>query len=133
MTNLYKYHSDPETLLWYNEAFEVVPELIWEKHRNNIEELKKRELPLAKDARTAYWYALWVLNMKPFPLGEPAIAKDAKYSCAYALNVLETPFPLGEPAIAKHAGYSHWYALNIIKGPFPLGEEVIVKHTIYNE
>ena len=40
MTNLYKYHSNPEELLWYKEAFEVVPELVWEKYKGNRKELK---------------------------------------------------------------------------------------------
>jgi hypothetical protein len=37
-----------------------------------------------------------------FKLGEPAIAKDAHYSYAYAIDVLHGRFPLGEPTIAKN-------------------------------
>jgi len=78
MANLYKYHSNPD----YPEAFEVVPELVYEKYFKNPEELKKREHILAKDAKIAYLYADKVLNGR-FELGEAAISKDGYWNEKY--------------------------------------------------
>ena len=69
MLNIYKYHTHPETLPLYKKAMECVPDLFWEKYKDNPEELKKRE---------------------------GAIAKSAKYSCLYAHDVLKTRFEAGE-------------------------------------
>ena len=89
MLNIYKYHTHPETLPLYEKAMECVPVCFWEKYENNPEELKKRE---------------------------GAIAKSAKYSYYYALNVLKTRFEAGEKAIATDVYYSYYYALKILKG-----------------
>ena len=117
MTNLYKYHSNPESILWYKEAFEVVPELVWEKYKNDPEELKKREHILAKDALPASYYAITIIR-KPFPLGEEAISKNAHYSYWYAYKVLNKPFPLGEEAISKNEYWNNQYQ-QFLKPPFP--------------
>src|SRR3990172_452274 len=62
MTNLYKWHANPETLDHYHEAFDKIPELIWEKYSGNIEELKLREQYLAKDSKYYAKYLLSQLN-----------------------------------------------------------------------
>ena len=51
----------------------------------------------------------------PFPLGEPAIAKDAEYSYNYAKWVLKDRFELGEPAIKKHPLLFKEYAERFLK------------------
>jgi hypothetical protein len=84
------------------------------------------EPAIAKDTRCSYWYASEALK-GPFPLGEPAIAKSPEYAYLYARDVLKGPFPLGEPEIAKTAGRAYSYAIEVLKGPFPLGEPAIAK------
>jgi hypothetical protein len=85
--NLYKLHSKPETLDHHDVAFDKVPKLVWAKYRDQPTELKKREKILAKNPRTAYRYARFVLG-KPFPAGEAVILKDTGYAYVYALLVL---------------------------------------------
>jgi hypothetical protein len=80
--NLYKLHSYPEELDFYDAAHEKIPFVFWEKYKDNPAELKKRE------------------NI---------IAKNAEYSCFYAENVLKAPFPKGEAAIAKDRYYADEY------------------------
>ena len=76
--NLYNLHSDPQSLLYFEEAPEIVPDLFWDKYKNNPEELKKREREISVDAEYSYYYARGVLE-GPFPAGEAAISKDEKY------------------------------------------------------
>jgi hypothetical protein len=80
----------------------------------------------------SYWYARYVLNEQPFPLGEKAITKSSEYSYLYAAEVLKKSFKMGEPAIAKEASYSYFYAKNILKGSFALGEPAIAKDAEYS-
>lgn len=70
-------------------------------------------------------------NKKPFPLGEPEIAKSAHLSFLYARDILKDKFELAEPAIAKDAQYSYMYAIEILKEPFPLGEPVIANNVFF--
>jgi len=52
------------------------------------------------DPRTAYLYSLnWI--QEPFPKGETAIARSAKYSYRYAINILNARFLKGEKAVKK--------------------------------
>ena len=76
--NLYNIHSDPQSLLYFEEAPEIVPDLFWYKYKNNPEELKNREREISKYAEYSYYYARGVLE-GPFPAGEAAISKDEKY------------------------------------------------------
>ena len=57
--------------------------------------------------RTAYYYALNFIQ-EPFPEGETAIARSAKYSYRYAINILKTRFPKGEKSI-KRSNYKESY------------------------
>ena len=97
---LYNLHSDPESLLYFSEASEVIPTVFWDTYVNIPEELRKREVAISKDAEYSYVYAREVLK-KPFALGEEAISKDAKYSRWYARDVLEKDFYLDDKLIAK--------------------------------
>ena len=47
--NLYNLHAEPESLLYFEEAPEIVPNLFWDKYRNKPEELRKRERAIAVD------------------------------------------------------------------------------------
>ena len=59
---------------------------------------------------------------------EPIIAKSAKYSYLYAINILEGPFKLGEPAIAKDPYYSKKYTNDVLKKDFYLDGKLICKY-----
>ena len=135
--NLYKYHSDPKSLDHHDIAPDVVPDIFWKDLENNgvasQKYLKTKEAEIAKSAKHSYYYACYVLQNKPFPLGEPAIAKVPEYAFNYSQEILQDkPFPMGEKAIATSAGYSYEYALNNLNGPFPLGEPVIAKNSNYS-
>ena len=125
--NLYKLHSNPESLDLYEKVSETNPDVFWEKYKKNKEELKKRETYIAKDAFFAYLYAKNVLK-GPFPAGEEAIAKDYAYAYYYARDVLKGPFPLGEAAIAKSAFFTIQFTQNILKKDFYLNDELIAKY-----
>jgi lambda repressor-like predicted transcriptional regulator len=129
--NLYKLHSKPKTLDHHDQAFEKVPELVWQKYKGKPAELKKREKVLARDPKTAFYYAAYVLK-KPWPAGEAAIAKDAGWAYEYADYVLKKPFPAGEAAIAKDTeGYAYLYAREVLKGRWPRGEAAIAKDPVW--
>jgi len=65
-----------------------------------------------------------------WPPGEPIIASDPRIAYAYAFNCLGgRPFPLGEPAIAKAGGeLAERYASKILKLPHPLCDEWAEKY-----
>ena len=130
--NLYNLHDNPEQLHKHKEAFDTVPALIWDKFRDDPAELKKREDAIAKDAKYSLAYATHILQ-GPFPKGEEAISKDAQCSIDYARYVLEDPFPKGEAAISKVAHFAYSYARDILQGPFPKGEDTIKKYEEYYE
>ena len=50
---------------------------------------------------------------------------DPKLSYLYALNFIKEPFPKGETAIARSAKYSFKYAINVLNDRFPEGERNI--------
>lgn len=81
--NLYQLHSNPKSLHLHDEAHEHVPQLVWEKYKDNPEELKKRESIWSKDVRYAYKYAMDILK-SPFKGGEAIIAKNAYFAYYYA-------------------------------------------------
>ena len=82
MLNLYNLHSNPEILDHYDNIDMILPLVFWDKYKNNIPELKKREKYIAKYPEYAYKYAKNILK-KPFVLGEPSIFKDPKYAKQY--------------------------------------------------
>lgn len=77
------------------------------------------------DPVLSYHYAL--CSERPFPLGEPAIAKDPSVAIDYARDVLHGPFPAGEEAMATRGGIAITYAMDVLRGPFPLGERAIAE------
>jgi hypothetical protein len=84
--DLYAIHPDPENAPYRDWAFERVPALVWERYREEPEELRAREPVIARSAKYAYWYATFALG-GPFPAGEPAIAAS-QYSRQYSRYVL---------------------------------------------
>ena len=50
------------------------------------------EPAIAKSTKGSYYYAKYILNAQPFPLGEKIIAKSAEYSYLYAAEVLKKIF-----------------------------------------
>ena len=99
--NLYKLHSKPASLDFYEKVSETNPYVFWEKYKKNKEELKKRETYIAKDAYSSFLYARDILQ-GPFPAGEEAIAKDARFASLYAKGVLKKDFYLNGKLIAKY-------------------------------
>ena len=60
------------------------------------------EPTIAKDAYYSYLYAEEVLRRKPFPLGEPIIAKSEKYAKKYTQSILFKDFYLDGKLICKY-------------------------------
>ena len=125
--NLYKLHSNPESLDHFEKVTANNPAIFWDKYKNKPEELKKREKYIAKSAFHAYLYARDVLK-GPFPAGEEAIAKDAMFAYYYAREVLKGPFPAGEETIAKKTWYASQYAGAVLKKDFYLNDKLIAKY-----
>ena len=98
--NIYRYHTEPSSLLHHDAAHDSVPKLFWEKHKYNPAELKRREAAIAVDPKYAYLYAKNILK-SPFPKGEAAIAKDANYAYLYAREVLKANFYYGDKLTGK--------------------------------
>ena len=114
--DIYKFHSNPETLHGHDIAYETVPELVYKIAESGKKLTDKQEDVIAKDPRYTFLYAYNILN-KPWPKGEDAIAKDSYYAYWYAFSVLEEPFLKGEDAIAKDLYFAYEYAHNILKLP----------------
>ena len=115
--NLFKYHTNPETITGFDQVMNSVPDLAWDHFEDNHEELRKREHVWAKSPMYSYLYANYVLNGERFVKGEDAIATDAEYSLYYAAYVLKGErFEKGEDAIATDAYYSYKYATYVLDG-----------------
>ena len=82
MINLYKYHSNPETLEQYNNRTAIIPSL-------------------------AYNYA--IETKQRFPAGEPYIMKKPNWAFWYALEIIKGRWPEAEPSIMNHPDYWRWY------------------------
>ena len=81
--DLYKFHSNPETLHGHDRADEIVPERIYDIAKSGKKLTDKQEDVIAKDPKYAYGYA-YSISKKPFLKGEDAIAKDPEYAYYYA-------------------------------------------------
>lgn len=118
--NLYSLHDKPENLHKHKEADDKVASVIWDKYPHNAEKLKPFEDILAKDPRTAFSYAHWILRA-PWPSGEAAIAKS-KFAYDYWKTVInpkankEKRFPAGEKMIARNKIHAVQYTLQTHHG-----------------
>ena len=128
--DLYKYHSNPETLDRYAERDQIVPERIYEIAKSGKKLTQTQEAVLAKSSMYAYRYAFNVLG-KRFPEGEAVIAKDADYAYYYARDMLKKSWPAGEAVIAKDAYYAYLYARKVLGKRFPKGEAAIASDAHY--
>jgi hypothetical protein len=143
--NLWKYYNNKSNQLKYPN---VLKDILNHTHEKEIAKTnpkwafeyalkhgKDEELEpvIAKAANYSFKYTHEILHNKPFPLGEPAIAKNAYLAYSYARFILKEPFKLGEPAIATSPWESLFYAKNILEAPFPLGEKAIAKRAEYSK
>ena len=124
--NIYKFHTNPESLDFYEERLTKVPKLAFEHAKSLGRRFLEGEEAIAKDTVYAYEYARYIIKGR-FPEGELLIAKNTAYAYSYAVNIIKKRFPGGEAAIAKDGGYAYGYARFIIKGRFPKGEPAIAK------
>jgi hypothetical protein len=85
----------------------------------------KNEREIATDPRIAFDYIFNFLDGKPWPLAEPAIARDPVVAVRYAAHILQRRWPEAEPVIAQNAESAFLYASDIIQGPWPPGEPAI--------
>jgi lambda repressor-like predicted transcriptional regulator len=133
--NLYKLHTNPESLYGYKKATERVPDIAWETHKRNHDKLRELEDTWTKSAQYSYWYARDILKNR-FPKGEDTIATNDVASFLYAVFVLRPlgiiGFPKGEDAIATNAEYSYLYAKSVLEGKFPKGEDAIATNAEYS-
>ena len=143
--NLWKYYNNKSNQLKYPD---VLKNILNHTHEKEIAKTNPKwafeytlkhgedaelESIIAKSAAYSSKYTHEVLHNKPFPLGEPAIAKDAYLAYGYARYILKGSFKLGEEAIATGPWDSLSYAKEILKGPFPLGEKAIANHAEYSK
>ena len=131
--NLYNYHNKPAELYNHKKAYTEVPMVLWStmSKRGNRNIIRANKHIFAKDARTAYSYAIRLRNGR-FPEGEATITKDAKYSFFYAKDIIKGEFPEGEDAIATSGQYSVRYASEVLDDVFELGEDAIAKSAEYS-
>jgi hypothetical protein len=132
--DLYKYHSNPETLPGYEKRHLIVPELAYETLKSGQpltpEDKQLAERAIAKDPERACYYATNVIEGR-FPEGEAAIAKDPEWAYNYAENVIKRRWPEGEAAISKNPMWAYWYARYVIEGRWPKGEAAIATDLEY--
>jgi len=141
--NLYKLHSNPEELIGdetivpsvqYRRLSQLVKQRkapgLMNKMKNRLintdKEIKQIMDRLKNDPWAAGMIARHILD-KPWPEGEPAIAKHPYLALLYARDILAGPFPAGEPAIASERSYAFDYANEVLRGRFPEGEPEIRK------
>jgi len=123
--NIYKYHTEPESLDNFNDADMNIVDIFWNKYNNNDKELLKRRKAISKYPSKATYFAHSVLNKERFPEGEEAIATDYKSSYLYAKFIIKGPWKMGEEAIAKDPEYAYKYA-KLINDKFPPAEDTIM-------
>ena len=92
---------------------------------NKDKELVEILIPLVKDSRLIYFYALKIAKGKIKDEWEDIIASDPAYSYWYSNNVLKGPFPKGEDVIATDPYTAYNYARYVLKDRFKKGEETI--------
>ena len=130
--NIWKYYDGDlkyPDLIKHTEEKEIAktnPKWAYE-HISKYGKDKKLEPIIAKSAKYSYEYALNILH-NTFELGEPTIAKTANYSIEYAFYVLKNRFKLGEPIIAKDQRYAKIYTKYVLKKDFYLDGKLICKY-----
>jgi hypothetical protein len=73
--NIYKFHTNPKSLDFYEEILTKVPKFAYEHARSLGRRFPEGEAAIAKYPDLAYWYADEVIEGR-FPEGEAAIANS---------------------------------------------------------
>jgi hypothetical protein len=106
----------------------ITKALFYYMHSENITHQRQppeNEKEIATDPRVALDYITNFLDGEPWPLAEPAIARNPDTAFSYARNIIRGPWPPGEPAIASHPVYAAYYASDPLYHPWPPGEPAI--------
>lgn len=82
---------------------------------NKMYSWPQAENKVATSPRMSLWYAM--RTQKTFPLGEDAIATDARDSFMYAVDILQHRFLKGEPTIQKTEKLWRAYKRHFVKKP----------------
>ena len=135
--DLYDLHKKPSSLKHYDVAHEKIPKYAWglispigKDFDDYLEELRAKEDIWAKDPHIAYLYAKTI--RKPFPKGEPVLAKSAQWAFLYTLHVTRKPFPAAEKAMLDgNVGYD--YAMMFMDKRWPAGEKKWLEQYAKNE
>lgn len=132
--NLYKYHTNPETLHRHDEAEDIVPSLVKDAindaYHNYTNTLTPGQIKtIRKDPTLSFLYATRI-EKGPWPPGEKAISTSSNFSIKYAMKVVNGKFPAGEKAIATDSTAAFNYAWHILKGRFPAGEKAIASNIV---
>jgi lambda repressor-like predicted transcriptional regulator len=122
--NIYKFHTNPESLDFYKEVLTQVPRFAYEHAKSLGRRFPEGEAAISKDAEYAYKYAKYVIEGR-WPEGEATITKDVEAAYLYARDAIEGRFPEGETEISKDAEYAYKYARDVVKGRWPAGEATI--------
>jgi hypothetical protein len=124
--NLYSFHYDTHKLKGYDDRYDLVPSLVFDKIKiKRIEPTKQDIIALTKNPLIAYKFALQI-NKGPWPEGEEAIAKDPQYSYYYAVHILNERFIKGERIILKELTWIALYAQKVLKRRWPEGEKALL-------
>lgn len=136
MLDLYSYHTQPETLIGFENRKHTLPYLytMLEGDSSNfdIQLLKASEAIIATNPNTTYLYATRVLKNKPFPLGEPSLVKDPQMTVFYVEDVYRsntTPEKLLD-IIASDPHSALAYASRVINGRWRQGEKAIATNAL---
>ena len=98
--NLYKYYKKPQDLVGGTEQHYYVSSKAYDwlqEHPDDERALKC----LAKDAWDSFYYANEL--GKPWPPGEPAMAKNVRVAMEYSTELLQGRFLMAEPYLKKLA------------------------------
>ena len=122
MLDLYKLHSNPEQLLWYNERYEN-PWTAWPLATEEGTRDKYKQVWMQSPIHAAYY--AWHMK-KRWPEAESIIAQDPWASAKYAYNVVKGRWSKGEPAIITNTGAS-WYYVSEIMGRWAPAEPALAQ------
>jgi lambda repressor-like predicted transcriptional regulator len=126
--NLYEFHSEPKSLIHFDRAHELVPELFVDTRYGSVrfpQELSNTQLgALSRVPKLAYNYAKTVLKRR-WPEAEPHIMKDPVLAHDYAKTVIKGEWKEAEKYILQRADCAAAYAQNVLKKRWPEAEAII--------
>lgn len=126
--NLYKFHSDPESLEHHDEAHQMVPKLIVDHIGIFPKDLSPAQIrAISKDPEYAYRYAYFRLGRQRWPEAEQHIMKDPEYARIYAQRIIKGRWPEAEPYIFKDEEAAIDYILHVSRQPVKQFEHLFLK------